>query len=341
MAGCVYALQGELRLHLRKEPSMMTKTRLNNKSRHQLLIAALVATSASALEPAQAATGKLVLTGGVSTIEGASGGGLTPWATIGSNATAGQIGVSPYVSRAEVDDYDLTAYGVAVGIHDRFEISFGHQKFDTGPALHTLDAALGLPSPTFGGLDLKQNIFGVKVRLAGEAILDSHTLMPQIAIGLQHKRLSSNLFTDVVVENVLGAKRSGTDLYISATKLFLAHGVLVNGTLRATKANQNGLLGFGANSDDDYSIQPEVSVAYLLRKDLAVGFEYRAMPNKLKNEFVPGALSASDWKDIFIAWAPSKNLSLTAAYVDLGKIAPGLTNNRDQRGVYLSLQALF
>ena len=38
---------------------------------------------------AQAETGKLVLTGGVSSITGTAGGGITPWAVIGSNATEG------------------------------------------------------------------------------------------------------------------------------------------------------------------------------------------------------------------------------------------------------------
>ena len=41
---------------------------------------------------AQADTGKLRLTGGVSSIDGAAGGGLTPWAVIGTNATEGEIG---------------------------------------------------------------------------------------------------------------------------------------------------------------------------------------------------------------------------------------------------------
>jgi Protein of unknown function (DUF3034) len=43
---------------------------------------------------AQADTGKLLLTGGVSSIDGAAGGGLTPWAVIGSNAEDGEIGFS-------------------------------------------------------------------------------------------------------------------------------------------------------------------------------------------------------------------------------------------------------
>ena len=54
-----------------------------------------------------------------------------------------------------------------------------------------------------------------------------------------------------------------------------------------------------------------------------------------------GALREDDWKDIFIAWAPSKNVSLTLAYVDLGRIAPALVGNRKQTGVYLSTQIAF
>jgi len=40
----------------------------------------------------------------------------------------------------------------------------------------------------------------------------------------------------------VSSKTSGVDLYVSATKLFLGPGVLVNATLRATRANQNGWL---------------------------------------------------------------------------------------------------
>ena len=50
---------------------------------------------------------------------------------------------------------------------------------------------------------------------------------------------------------------------------------------------------------------------------------------------------SDDWMDVFVAWAPAKNLSLTAAYVDLGRIVPGFTGNRDQRGAYLSAQVAF
>jgi len=132
--------------------------------------------------------------------------------------------------------------------------------------------------------------------------------------------------------DALGAKRHGTDFYVSATKLLLGRSLLLNGTLRATQANQNGLLGFGATLGGDesgYRLQPELSAAYLLSRNVAVGAEYRFMRNRLENAGrvagLGNGLRASDWKDVFIAWAPNKNFSLTLAYVDLGVIVPATT----------------
>jgi hypothetical protein len=285
----------------------------------------------------QAETGKLLLTGGVSSIDGAAGGGLTPWAVIGSNASAGEVGATAHFSRAYTTDYSLNTYGAAVGIHDRFELSLARQDLKTG----ITGVLLGLP-----GLHLRQTIVGGKVKLAGDAVLDSDSWMPQIAAGLEVKSLDSSGLDPTLT--TLGAKRSGADAYVSATKLFLAQGLLVNGTLRATKANQNGLLGFGATlggAKNSYSLQPEISVAMLLSKNWAIGAEYRKMPNRLQTAGqaagLGDGLGAQDWKDIFLAWAPSKHLSVTFAYVDLGPIVPATTAKRRQKGSYVSVQAGF
>lgn len=307
-----------------------------NPVKHACITAALLAGTAL-LAPAHADTGKLLLTGGVSTIDGAAGGGLSPWAVIGSQATEGQIGAAAYLSRAETRDYGLSAAGAVVGIHDRLELSLGRQDFDTG----VTGTALGLP-----GLNLRQTIVGAKLRIAGDAVLDSDRLMPQIAIGVQHKRLDASGLDATL--DALGANRSGTDLYVSATKLFLAQGLLVNGTLRATRANQGGLLGHGARlggADNGYEVVPEISVAYLLARNLAVGFEVRAMPDKLRRAGAAAGLGdglrSDSWKDIFVAWAPARNVSLTAAYVDLGRVVPATTAGRRQTGFYLSAQFAF
>ncbi len=299
---------------------------------------AIAALSALTCGLAQADTGKLLLTGGVSSVDGAAGGGLTPWAVIGSNASETEIGASVHATRVVTKDYGLTTYGATLGVYDRVELSVAQQEFATGI---TGAALLGQP-----GFKLRQTIFGAKVKLVGDAVLDSDSLMPQIAAGVQFKDISAGGLEPTLT--VLGAKTSGVDYYVNATKLFLGQGVLVNATLRATKANQNGLLGFGASlggANNSYRIQPEISVALLLRKNLAIGAEYRKMPNNLERAGqaagLGDGLGAQDWKDIFIVWAPSKNISLTLAYVDLGTIVPATTNRRRQTGTYFSAQVAF
>ncbi|QLA80920.1 DUF3034 family protein [Acidovorax sp. JMULE5] len=303
---------------------------------------AVSATLALAATVAHADTGKLLLTGGVSTIAGSAGGGLTPWAVIGSNATEGEVGFSGYATRAATQDYGLNGYGVAVGLHDRVELSLARQDFDASPAIALNGIA---PFGVTPGQHIQMDIVGIKVKVAGDAVLNADSWMPQIAVGLEHKRVRPGSIGSVL--DFLGTQTSGTDVYVSATKLLLAQSLLVNGTLRSTNANQNGLLGFGAAAPgkNRRSLQPEFSVAYLISKNLAVGAEYRFKPNNLQALGAAAGLGAAlredDWKDIFIAWAPSKNLSLTLAYVDLGRIVPGITNHRRQTGYYLSAQVAF
>lgn len=291
---------------------------------------------------AYAETGKLRLTGGVSTIEGAAGGGLSPWALIGSNATAGEIGASAYLTRTRTHDYGLTSAGVAVGWNERVELSLARQDFDAAPAVALNGIA---PFGVVAGQHVRMDVVGLKIRLAGDAVLDTDSWMPQIALGLQHKTVRPGSLGSVL--RFLGADTHGTDVYVSATKLLLADSVLINGTLRATRANQNGLLGFGAGTTgrDRYSLQPEFAIAWLLRKDLAIGAEYRFKPNNLQSlgaaAGLGNALREDDWRDLFIAWAPNKNTSLTLALVDLGRIVPGITANRRQRGLYISGQLAF
>lgn len=290
---------------------------------------------------AVADTGKLLLTGGVSSIDGAAGGGLTPWAVIGSNATQGEVGFSANLTRASTQDYGLTTAGVAVGWHDRVELSLSRQDFDAS-------VATGLNTLGFNvqaGQHINMDVVGVKVKVAGDAVLDSDSLMPQIAVGVEQKSLDTGSIAPVLT--YLGAKTSGTDFYVSATKLFLGSSVLVNGTLRYTNANQNGLLGFGSKAPgkNEASWMPEVSVAYLLSKNWAIGAEYRAKPNNLealgRSAGLADGLAEDDWKDLFVAWAPNKHTSVTLAYVDLGRILPAITANRKQSGYYLSAQLAF
>ena len=217
------------------------------------LLPLLLTAGALAAGAAQAATGKLLLTGGVSSITGSAGGGITPWAVIGTNATEGELGVSSYATRAGTQDYALTSYGVALGYKDRVELSLARQDFDAAPAFALNGIA---PFGVVPGQHIQMDVLGLKVRLAGDAILDADTWMPQIAVGLEHKQVRPGSLQSVL--DFLGTQTSGTDVYVSATKLLLGQGLLINGTLRYTNANQNGLLGFGsaAPGKNSRSLQP-------------------------------------------------------------------------------------
>nr|WP_230408448.1 DUF3034 family protein [Undibacterium flavidum] len=268
--------------------------------------------------------GKLTATGGVSQVEGAGGGGLTPWALITGYGTRDSYGANVHYTQANTQDYRLKTFGAAFGIADQVEFSIAQQEF-TG-SLAPLNK-----------LNLKQDIFGVKVKLAGDAVYDQAGWMPQIAAGLQYKR-DANIgglgALGVTSVKQLGAKDDhGIDFYVSATKIYLAQSLLVNGTIRMTKANQMGLLGFGGDKKDQYQAQLEGSLAYLINRKLVVGAEYRMKPRNL------GVDNEKDFSDVFVAYFPTKNFSVTAAYVQLGDIT--VFNPTKQRGWYLSMQAGF
>lgn len=281
-------------------------------------LAAVTAAGAAAAEGVTQTGGRLLATGGVTGIEGAAGGGLTPWAVIGGYGTRDQIGANAFYTRVQSSAYHLDAYGVMVGIFDRVELSAARQRFNT----EAVGAALGL------GRDFTftQDVFGVKVRLLGDAVLDQDTWIPQVSAGVQYKR---NHERDIV--QAVGARdHQGVDVYASATKLILDYNLLVNATARLTKANQLGILGFGGR-DDRYRLQGEASVGYLLSRTLLVGAEYRMKPDNL------AVAKEDDWYDVFVAWVPSKHVSVTAAYARLGNIV----TEDDQNAAYLSVQIGF
>lgn len=290
-------------------------------SRARLLGALLVAAAASGLAMADDAgsSGKLLLTGGVSQVEGAAGGGLTPWAVIGGYGTRDQIGANAFYTRVNLPDYHLDDAGVMVGLYNRVELSYAQQRFDT----EEVGAALGLGR----GFTFRQDVVGVKVRLFGDAVLEQDSWLPQVSVGAQHKKNNQ----DAIVTFVGATRSQGTDYYIDATKLFLAQSLLVNATVRFTKANQIGILGFGGDRHDGYQAELETSAAYLLSRQWAIGAEYRMKPDNL------GIAKEDDWYDAFVAWAPTKHVSLTLAYADLGRI---VTGDR-QRGLYASVQLGF
>lgn len=266
--------------------------------------------------------GKLTATGGVVQVEGAGGGGLVPWALISGYGTRDSWGANAHITRVSTQDYSLNTYGVTAGLGDRIELSLARQQFRGSVA--PLDQ-----------LKLEQDIVGIKWRVAGDAVLEQDSLLPQIAVGAMFKRSAPVQGLGALgISNVkqLGAKDDhGADVYVAATKILLDKSLLVNATVRATRANQMGLLGFGGDKNDASKLKLEASLAYLLHRQWVAGVEWRGKPANL------GVDPEKHAWDAFVAWFPSKHLSVTAAYVNLGTIT--VFNPRTQKGWYLSLQA--
>lgn len=256
----------------------------------------------------QAGEGKLIATPGVTQFEGGGGGGLVPWAVLSGYASRDEVAVQVFATDLALDDFDMVAYGVGFSFKDRLEVTAARQELDVNPL----------------GVTLRQNVIGAKVRIYGDAV---YSKWPQVSVGVQHKRL-----LDTAVPVAVGADQThGTDVYLAATKIHLGaaagYNLLWNLTVRSTRANQAGFLGFGGDKRNGRSLQLEGSVAVLFGRHVAVGAEYRYKPDNLS------FAREQDWKDVFVAWIPNKRFNITAAYVDAGDIA-GLA---DQDGVYISM----
>lgn len=265
------------------------------------------------------ADGRLLGTAGAMNVEGGAGGGIVPWAVLAGYGTEDETGGSLYITRAAFTDYDLTVAGGAWSWRNRIELSYARQDFDIG----VLSDPLGISPDS----RLRQDVFGMKVRLAGDQIYGD---MPQITFGLQYKR-----HKDFLVPSMAGARDDeGIDYYISVSRLILdgpfSRQLLINGTLRSTAANQGGLMGFGGDLGER-DIVAEVSAALMINRKFAVGAEYRQKPDHLS------FAREDDWFDVFGAWFINKRVSVVGAFASLGDVG----TLEDQRGFYVSLSASF
>ena len=271
------------------------------------------------LQPALADNGRLIATGGASNIEGAAGGGITPWAVLAGYGEQHEWGATAFATTVNLPDYRLDVAGVALAYDNRVELSFARQRFDLGSLVHKLN----LPEDSLG-----QDVLSLKVRLFGDVIYDA---LPQVALGLEYKHQ-----TDFEIPRLVGAKRnSDVEGYLAASRLFMGaafgYNVLVNGGVRYSRANETGLLGFGGDRRDRRSLLKEGSLALLLNPRWAVGVEYREKPDNLS------FAGESDWADVFVGYFPNKHVSFVLAYSRLGEIA----TLDHQNGTYLSVQGSF
>lgn len=317
--------------------------------------------------------GKVLLTGGVFTVDGAGGGGAVPWATISGYETRDGINGSAAFTYVNLPALQVSFYGVNVGFYDRLELSYVTARLSLNlPNLQTVALAVNALSPGSLGVGtdpwnstLKMDTYGAKLRLFGDAVYTSDSWIPQVSLGFLYK---DNKSEELV--HTLGAnKNKDYEIYLAATKVLFPISTLVNFTARYTSANEDGLTGFGEcsgpGSDLDCSnkreVRMEVSIAHLVAKNTAIGGEWQQHGDNLDGKSVrlggidatavttlvqgilPGAADMltqkkeGDWFDLFMAYAPNKNISFVVAYLMFSNISVA----PDQNGFYFSTHLTF
>lgn len=327
--------------------------------------------------------GKVLLTGGVATIDGAGGGGITPWAVINGYGTRDGINGSLHYTYAYLPNYSLNSYGASVGLYDRLELSYTRSTLPTGSTFDTVGLLVDILPGVVGdsGIEpfnttIEMDVFGAKLRLFGDAVYTSDSLIPQVSIGGFYKDNKNKDLLHTLQAN----KAKDWEAYVSVTKVYFPFSTLINLTGRYTAANQTGLTGFGykdrtnggpGDSDKKKELRLEVSIATLVAKNTAFGAEYAQHGKALDNvgvnlngistQNLVGAVTdllgpvtdvagvsldnlestltqhEDDWYDLFFAYAPNKRISFVVAYAMLGNI----TLTPDQHGFYLSTHLTF
>ncbi len=344
-----------------------------------IVLAGVLALTHTAAQAGVYDDGKVLATSGVSVTDGAAGGGITPWAVIAGYETNQGINGAMHYTYTYLPNYTLSSLGASIGFYDRLELSYAYDILPTGSTFNTVGLlANTLSTATGGGVadtgiepfntSIRMDVFGAKLRLIGESIYDSDNLMPQVSLGGFYKVNHNKALLNTLLAN----KAKDYEAYLVATKIFFPLDLLVSATVRYTAANQTGLTGFGGPNKNKREFRPEVSFAYLLAKNTAIGAEWAkhgdnvsgrgvnvggidttqlgAISGAIDNLGLPnpvgGLLSStngtltqqeSDWFDVFLAYFPNKNISFVFAYANLGNIT--LTPN--QTGAYFSVQANF
>lgn len=257
----------------------------------------------------------------ITNIDGQAGGGLVPWALLSSGPTVA-------ITHLGTPNLSINSVAVNTSFANMVEVSYAHNMLNvTGSTL-----------PAYANIDNVDNL-GLKVKLN-----DMGDSMPQFALGLVYKQASGNLAD--FLKTAAGIDKSGTDVYAAASKIVNIGGktVLLNGVLRASKANQLGLLGFGGGTTvgakTGYSVKPELSVEVFAAENVIVGAEYRAQPSNGVTG-TEGIVHQNAAYDFHIVYVANKNFTLTAAYTNLGQVAPAFTGSNKQNGMLLQGQVNF
>ena len=289
-------------------------------------------------------------------IEGEGGGAIVPWAYVSNASKDGGVGMPAASIWTWVSDsYTINFWPVAVSIGDRLELGFAYQNLDISTLKSDLRSDSSAALTAANRLDAKLDNLQMITAHAKFQFLKETESLPAMAISVSYKKA---LDIDELDDNLTASARktaaglpkvlkwmgvdddSGFEVNLMATKLWKTKiPLLTSVNLRYTQANQLGFLGFS----DDWSLNPEFTLAILPEPNVAVGVEYRHKPNKLRslNQYLDANAGATfsalndysfeedDFIDFFVAYLPTPNLTIAAGVANIGNVV-----HRDTKAIW-------
>lgn len=164
---------------------------------------------------------------------------------------------------------------------------------------------------------------------------------PAAVGGLQPRRSSAETAPRIHLADgglaALDARHRADAFQFSAASAFGDNRVIVRTRVHLTRQVQ-GLIP-GLAQDNPYQAFPELALALRLTHDFSIGAEYRFRPDN-RNPAGPFGAHARDgaWKDVYLAWTPNRHFSLTASYVDLGRLVGFANGGARQVGHHLAAE---
>jgi hypothetical protein len=255
-------------------------------------------------------------------IEGYSGGPITPMAYLCNTGPEGSIFGKPSVSYSFVNlgSKELHSFAVTETFFNRVELGYAFNRLSLGSLVDDLKAA-GLDP----GLDeVWLHHFNARFLLLPENSFDLE--LPAVTAGVHFKYNEGVKKIDRKLGGALKGigfdSDTGVDFTLTASKMFpeLAFGrpMIFSAGIRWSKASNLGLLGFG----DSYRPTVEANVACLPTDWLVVAYEYRQKRNPYHqiNDLIE---RENDWHALSASIIVNENLTITALYGLFGNVLNG------------------
>ena len=255
--------------------------------------------------------------------EGIGGGGIVPGAHLVNPPKDGKwIGKPAIMQWAAIrGDTNFYTTGFAFSLLDRFELGYTRAILDYKRIRDDIKKLSG------DILDPKKDYIYMDVFHIKTMILKEKKISPAFAVTAEFK---FNKTIDNINDNIGQALNTigydddfGVDFDFSFSKIIpdlILFPIFVHLNIRLTKAAQVGFFGFSSN----YTVNPEISAGISVRRDMAVGFEYRVKPDEYGSlaYALPGfTLNEDDMWDVSFTYLPTERLSFSIAYCGFGTAA--------------------